>query len=235
MKTALITGGARRLGEAMSIKLASLGYNIALHYHSSSPDGLVERIHSLGVKCLPQRYDLTDKDGASELVKEAAAKLPRLELLVNNAAIFERASFTETSEQLLEKHMELNLKAPYRLSRDFALTADRGQIINIIDANAVKNNSAYAAYIISKKGLMGLTTMTALEFAPAIRVNAIAPGLILPPPGEGEKYMKEAAEKRVPLKRQGKVGDITAALEFLLKNEFITGQILFIDGGEHLR
>ncbi len=235
MSTALITGGGRRLGKAMCLKLASMGYNIALHYHSSPIEDLVEEIRSLGVKCLPFRYDLTNTRAAGELLAEVTENLPSLELLINNASIFERASVKETSDRLLDSHIELNLKAPYRLSRGFAILARKGQIVNIIDGNAVKNNSAYGAYLVSKKGLMGLTTMTALEFAPAIRVNAIAPGLILPPPGEGEGYMKKAAEKRVPLKREGDIKDITNALEFLIKNEFITGQILFIDGGEHLR
>jgi len=235
MKTALVTGGARRIGKAISLKLAAMGYNIALHYHSSSPAMLVKEIQSLGVKCVPLRCDLSDGDAAASLVRRAAEELPPLELLVNSASIFERSHVAETSEDVLDSHIEINLKSPFRLSRDFSNIAQRGQIINIIDANAVKNNSPYAAYLISKKGLLGLTEMCALEFAPGLRVNAIAPGLILPPAGKGKEYMIEAAEKRVPLKHQGSLEDITRALEFLVKNEFITGQILFIDGGEHLR
>lgn len=235
MKSALITGGARRLGRAMSLKLASMGYDIALHYHSSDPEAIAAEIRSKGVKCTPIRSDLSNSEAASELVALAKKNLPHLELLVNNASIFERASVLETTDALLDAHIELNLKTPYRLARDFARIAGKGRIINIIDANAVKNSSAYAAYLISKKGLLSLTTMTALEFAPHIRVNGIAPGLILPPPGEGEKYMEEAAVQRVPLKRQGRVEDITTALEYLINSEFITGQILYVDGGEHLR
>ncbi len=235
MKSALVTGGAKRLGKAISLKLAAMGYNIALHYYSSDPYPIAREIESLGVRCLPLQCDLSGGKAASNLVEQAVKKLPVLELLINSASIFERATVTETSERLLDSHIDLNLKAPFRLSRDFSHLAKKGQIINIIDANAVKNNSAYAAYLISKKGLLGLTKMTALEFAPKIRVNAIAPGLILPPVGKGEEYMNEAAEKRVPLKRRGRIEDITRALEFLVQNEFITGQILFIDGGEHLR
>jgi len=234
MKSALITGGARRLGRAISLRLAVMGYDIALHYHDAAPQGLIEEIQGLGVKCEAIKSDLSEPKAASDLVRLAVEACPGLDVLINNAAIFERASIKETSDALLAEHIQLNLMAPYRLSRDFARLAGRGQIINIIDANAVKNNSAYGAYMLSKKGLFGLTAMTAREFAPKIRVNAIAPGLILPPAGEGEKYMEEAAERRVPLKRRGHTDDITDALEFLNGSEFITGQILYIDGGEHL-
>ncbi|MFQ5428421.1 MAG: SDR family oxidoreductase [Thermodesulfobacteriota bacterium] len=234
-KAALITGGARRLGKAMSLELASMGYDIALHYYRSDPEAVVEEIRSKGVKCLPIRSNLGDSEAASELVSDAQQHLPCLELLINNASLFERAPAMETTDELLDAHIELNLKTPYRLSRDFARLTGEGQIINIIDANALSNRTAYAAYLISKKGLLSLTTMTALEFAPRIRVNGIAPGLILPPPGQGQEYMKEAARKRVPLKRQGRVEDVTRALEYLINNDFITGQILFVDGGEHLR
>ncbi len=234
MRSALITGGARRLGRAISLKLASMGFHIALHYHSASLDGLVEEIRDLGVQCEPIKSDLSGPEAASGLVGLAAAACPGLELLVNNAAIFERASMLETSDALLDAHMALNMMAPFRISRDFARLAEKGQIINMIDANAVKSKTAYAAYLLSKKGLFGLTAMSAREFAPKIRVNAIAPGLILPPEGEGDEYMEKAARERVPLKKRGHTDDITGALEFLIKSEFITGQILFVDGGEHL-
>jgi len=234
MRSALITGGARRLGRAMSLKLAAMGYDIALHYHGNLPDALVEEIRSNGVRCEPVKSDLSVAEEASSLIELAKKTCPGLELLVNSAAIFKRASVAETSDALLSAHIRLNLLAPYRLSRDFAGIVGKGQIINIIDANAVKNTSAYGAYMLSKKGLMGLTAMAAREFAPNIRVNAIAPGLILPPAGEGDEYMKKAALKRVPLKKQGHLDDITKALEFLITNGFITGQIIFVDGGEHL-
>lgn len=234
MKSALITGGARRLGRAISLKLAEMGYDIALHYHGAAPNSLIEEIRGLGVKCEPIKSDLSEPTAASDLVRLAVEACPGLNLLINNAAIFKRASILETTETFLSEHIQLNLLAPYRLSRDFGRLAGRGQIINIIDANAVKNNSAYGAYMLSKKGLFGLTAMAAREFAPKIRVNAIAPGLILAPAGEGDKYMEEAAARRVPLKRRGNTDDITKALKFLIESEFITGQILFIDGGEHL-
>jgi len=234
MRSALITGGTRRLGRAMSLKLASMGYDIVLHYHKSSPHGIVKKIEALGAKCETIEGDLSDAAATSNLIGLALKASPSLELLINNASIFKRASITETSDALLDAHMELNLRTPYRLSRDFASLVKKGQIINMIDANAVKSRTAYAAYQISKKGLFGLTSVSAREFAPQIRVNAIAPGLILPPEGEGDEYMEKAALKRVPLKRRGHIDDITNALAFLITNEFITGQVLFIDGGEHL-
>ncbi len=218
----------------MSLRLASMGYGIVLHHYNTEPGGLVDEILALGVRCEPLRCDLSDAEAARDLVARAAEALPGLELLVNNASIFERSPIMDTADGLLDAHLEINLRAPYVLSRDFARIARKGQIINMIDANVLKSNSAYGAYMISKKGLLGLTAMAAREFAPAIRVNAIGPGLILPPEGEGDEYLEEAAAKRVPLRKRGRVEDVLAAMEFLLTNEFITGQVLFIDGGEHL-
>ncbi len=234
MKTALVTGSARRLGRAMALRLASMGYNIALHYHTTHPGGLTAEIRSHGVRCVAMKCDLTGAGAAEDLLRHAREALPGLELLINNASVFERSTIGETSDDLLDAHLSLNLRAPYILSRDFARHAKKGQIINMIDANAVKNASAYGAYMLTKKGLLGLTEMAALEFAPCIRVNGIAPGLILPPEGEGDEYMERAAKRRVPLGRRGGVDDVLGAMEFLIGNEFITGQVLFVDGGEHL-
>jgi NAD(P)-dependent dehydrogenase (short-subunit alcohol dehydrogenase family) len=211
-----------------------MGYDIVLHYYNTEPGGLVDEIMAHGVRCEPLRCDLSDAGAAKDLVARAAEVLPGLELLVNNASIFERSSILDTTDGLLDAHLGINLRAPYVLSRDFARIARRGQIINMIDANVLKNTSAYGAYMLSKKGLLGLTAMAAREYAPSIRVNAIGPGLILPPEGQGDEYLEEAASKRVPLKKHGHVEDVLRAMEFLITNEFITGQVLFIDGGEHL-
>ncbi len=234
MKSALITGSARRLGRAMALHLASMGYNIALHYHTTEPGNLPDEIRGLGVRCAKIQCALDDLKAASGLMERAAEAMPSIEILVNNASIFKRSPIGETDDALLNAHLSINLRAPYALSRDFSRIIGRGHIINMIDANVEKNTSAHGAYMLSKKGLLGLTSMAAQEFAPHIRVNAIAPGLILPPEGLGDEYLEEAAKKRVPLRRRGHTEDVLNALEFLVKSEFITGQVLFIDGGEHL-
>ncbi len=234
MSSALVTGSARRLGRAMALRLASMGYDIALHYHTTGPGSVVEEIRAKGVRCEPIESDLSDRGATKDLLARAERALPGIEILINNASVFERSPIRDTPDELLDRHLEINLRAPYVLSREFARLRERGQIINMIDANALKNASAYGAYMLSKKGLLGLTAMAAREFAPGIRVNGIAPGIILPPPGQEEAYIEEAARKRVPLGRHGHVEDILRAMEFLITNDYITGQVLFIDGGEHL-
>ena len=168
-------------------------------------------------------------------MEKVRGDFPGLELLVNNASIFERATIKDTDEEFLQRHFDINFKAPFFLMRDFAsLSVKGGHIINIVDTRLAKAGTSYAAYLLSKKALSELTRMAAVEFAPGIRVNAIAPGLILPPEGEGEAYIEELA-KRLPLRKRGDTKDVIRAVNYFMESEFVTGEILFIDGGEHLK
>ena len=167
------------------------------------------------------------------IIEKVKNNIEDLSLLINNASIFERFKIKETGTKLFDKTFNINFKTPFILSRDFAKIVKKGDIINIVDTKIAKNNYIYAAYTLSKKSLAEFTKMAANEFGPDIRVNAIAPGLILEPEGKTAAYLDEMAEK-IPLKKKGGLEEINNALEFILLNEYITGQILFIDGGQNL-
>jgi NAD(P)-dependent dehydrogenase (short-subunit alcohol dehydrogenase family) len=159
--------------------------------------------------------------------------MPGLSLLINNASIFERADIKSTDAGFLARHLAINLQAPFLLTRDFARHCKKGSIINLLDAKLDKHIFNYAAYYLTKTGLAELTRLAAREFGPRIRVNGIAPGPILPAAGETRRSLVEKA-RALPLQRPGSVRDICAAVEFLLKNDYLTGQILYIDGGQNL-
>jgi len=235
-ETALITGGAQRIGREISIFLASLSYDIALCYNTSEKDAqdTAKAIRALDRKCELFKSDLSEEDNLYSLIPAVMKKFHDLHVLVNNASIFKRATIEKTDVELFDKHIGINLKAPFFLSKEFAKAVKRGSIINILDTRISSDRTTYAAYSLSKKALAEVTRMSALEFAPDIRVNAIAPGLILPPEGKSDEYLDRLAEK-VPLKRKGNTKNVTEAIRFLLSNDYITGQIIFCDGGEHLK
>lgn len=133
-----------------------------------------------------------------------------------------------------DQEVAVNLRAPFILSSQFACHIREGAIINILDTNVSKNKTAHVSYLLTKKSLSELTRIAALELAPQIRVNAVAPGLILPPNSKGKDYLDRLA-KNIPLKRKGEPADIAKAVHFLLENTYITGQTIFVDGGEHLK
>lgn len=234
-KAALVTGGAQRIGAEIVKKLAENGYNIALHYNSSYKNArdIKEEIELMGAKCNLFQCDFNDEKKLTLLIKQVEKVFPELSLLINNASIFIRSKTIDTELDIFNKIFNSNFKAPYILSRDFAKIAKKGNIINIIDTKIAKNDFLYSAYTLSKKILKDLTLMTAKEFAPSIRVNGIAPGVILLPIDKKGDYLKKLA-KKVPLKKKGEITDVISALEFLLNNNYITGQIIYVSGGQHL-
>lgn len=233
--TALITGGAKRIGSAIAKKLAQMGYNIALHYNTSNNDAieLKKQIENIGVRCALFKCDLSIEEEVLNLIPEAIKIFNDIDLLINNASIFNKATLIETETGLFNRTFNTNLKAPYLLIRDFAKLVKKGNIINIIDTKITKNDFLYSCYTLTKKSLKDLTLMAAKELGPEIRVNGIAPGLILEPEGKPISYLDKLA-KNIPLKKKGSVKAVTDALGFLIENDFITGQILFVDGGQHL-
>jgi pteridine reductase len=233
--TALVTGGAQRIGRAICLMLAERGYNIALHYNQSRKEAveLAREISSKGVICEVFACDLSKEKEVLLLLGKARARFHDLNLLINNASIFIPSKFERKELKLLDAHWMINFKTPFILSADFARLCKEGQVINILDTKVVMNKTSHIAYIISKKALHELTKLCAVEFAPKIRVNAVAPGIILPPPGKGKEYLQKRAQE-VPLKKTGDVRYITQSIEFLLQNDFVTGQVIFADGGEHL-
>ena len=178
--------------------------------------------------------DLFDPQATAKLIGQVHKKFPDLNLLINSASIFDQCSFKETSLELLDKNFSLHVKAPLILSREFAKICQSGQIINMLDTQITKNKTRYFPYLLTKKTLAELTKMLAVELGPAIRVNAIAPGYILPPVGQDDKEYLKTLKEKLPLKKQGDPEQIALCVEFLLTNPYVTGQILFNDGGEHL-
>lgn len=234
-KAALVTGGAKRIGKSIALKLAELGYNIALHYNHFTEEATkaCKEIESNKVKCRLYKCDLSNEKEVSGLIKSVYKDFSDLELLINNASIFPRANIIDTENELFDKVFNINLKAPFILLRDFAKLASKGLIINMLDTKISVNDNIYSAYWLTKKGLADLTLIAAKEFGPGIRVNGICPGLILPPKDKDQAYLDSLA-KKLPLQKKGSPEDITNAVEFFVKNEYVTGQFLFMDGGQHL-
>ena len=232
---ALVTGSAKRIGQALALSLARRGHDLALHYHTSERDILktARAIRKFGVRCEIFGCDLNSESATQKFIAQVHKKFPHLNLLVNSASLFIPSGFDGRNLKLFNEHMNINLKAPFILMSEFARLCKRGQIVNLLDTNIVKNKTSYAAYLLSKKALAELTKLAAVSFAPHIRVNGIAPGLILPPEGKSSSYLQKRA-RHIPLKRAGNVCSLCQSLDFLLDNSYLTGQILFNDGGEHL-
>ena len=156
-----------------------------------------------------------------------------IDILINNASIFSPSTLMDLGFGDLTRHMQVNAWAPFVISREFARLVGRGKIINLLDTKIHGYDQTHVAYILTKHMLSVLTRMCALEFAPGITVNAVAPGLILPPLGKDESYLEQLSPA-VPLKRHGGPGDIANTVIYLLKSDFVTGQVIFVDGGRHL-
>jgi len=238
-KNTLVTGAGVRLGQALAFALAEAGASVGVHYcHSTAAaEQTVAKIRRQGGQAKAIHADLQQGSSAiNALMTSAVRQLGPIDVLVNSAAIFEPALLSTIDESNFDRHLQLNLKAPLFLSQAFAeqLVEPRtGQIINIVDWRALKPAPGHLAYTISKAGLVTLTRILAQELAPRIRVNAIAPGAILPPAGAGPEYEQRIVE-RIPLGRTGRLDEISAALLYLLENEFVTGEVLCVTGGEEL-
>lgn len=236
-KTALITGAAKRVGKGMALHLAAQGWNIAIHYNTSADYAIILQ-DELKLSFSNQHFELfcADLNVTSEvenLVLKVIQKMGSVDLLINNASVFDRGDFADTTTDFLDRQMNVNFRAPFILIRNFAQLAKEGTIINFVDTRIVNNKSNFAAYSLSKKALWELTKMTALELGPNIRVNAIAPGLTLPPEEKGEDYLLKLAEN-IAMKRPGGLEPILKSLDYILNNDYLTGQLLFCDGGENL-
>ncbi len=232
---ALVTGGARRIGAAIARALAQNGYDVALHYLTSaeSAERTAGEIEEMGRRCRLFRCDLNHHEEATALIPSVREHFSHLNVLVNNASIFEPGALADTGRDLFERHFNINFKAPFFLTQAFAEGCAQGQIINILDTRVSRSDQHHAAYTLSKKALLELTRMAARELGPAIRVNGVSPGMILPPPGEVVDEL-ERRSAALPLKRIGNMANLVAAVLFLLDNPFVTGECIYVDGGEHL-
>lgn len=236
-QTVLITGASKRIGKSLVLHLAEKGWNVALHFnHSAKPTE--DLVAELSDKFPSQQFsafraNLADINEVIALIPAVVEVFGPFQLLVNNASVFDPGYLGKTSPEHFDLQMNVNLKAPFFMMRDFAHLCKTGNIINFVDTRVTSNKSNFAAYSLSKKGLWELTKMAALEFAPSIRVNAIAPGVTLAPEDKDENYLLNLAQS-IPMKRPGGIEPILKSFEYILENKHLTGQLLFADGGENL-
>ncbi|UYO73078.1 SDR family oxidoreductase [Halomonas qinghailakensis] len=231
---ALVTGGATRLGRYFAEALADKGYDIALHVNSSRDEAEVvaKTIRAKGQRCeiVPCNF-LSDSPQA--LITTAKQHFPNLSVLLNSASAYEPSPIAETDIAMLETQFRVNMFTPLLLTRYFSEAVENGQVINIIDNKVAYHQYPYAAYLLSKKSLAEMTRMAALEFAPRLRINGIAPGVVLPASQRTSDYIQWRIEG-IPVKHQGNPAHLVQALHYLLDNDFVAGQILFVDGGESI-
>jgi hypothetical protein len=235
-KNALVTGAAKRIGAAISTALAREGANVVIHYRGSEDEArkLHDEIKVAGAKAWLLQTDFEKPEEYETLIERSIALAGRLDILVNNASFFPKDSLATVTFEGLIRNMEVNAWVPFVLSRDFARLAGRGKIVNMVDSRTHDFDWSHVAYILSKHVLKVLTQVTALRYAPDIAVNGVSPGLILPPPGQDESYIDRLTDT-VPLKRHGSPEDIAQAVVYLLKSDFLTGEIINVDGGRHLK
>lgn len=235
-KVALVTGASRRIGRAIAIALAEEGVHIVAHDRRQMEMETIkvcDEVVGCGAKSWNIMADMEKPEEYETLVARALKAAGSLDILINNASIFSPSTLIDVGFSDVTRHLQVNAWAPFVLSREFSRLLGRGKIINLLDTKIQGHDPAHVAYILSKHTLSVLTKMCALEFAPTITVNGVAPGLILPPAGKDERYLDQLAQT-VPLKRHGGPEDITEAILYLLKNDFVTGQIIYVDGGRHL-
>jgi len=237
-RTVLVTGAAKRLGRAIALDLARHGWNIALHYNTSEREAraTVEDARTAGVKVATLRADLMRESDTAELVARAVKELGPLDALINSASLFENDEWVDASRASWDKHMEVNLRAPFVLSQAFAkqLPRDRkGSIVNLIDQRVLKPTPQFMSYSLSKAGLFWLNTTLAQALAPRIRVNAVGPGPTMRNPRQSETDFAHQREATV-LKSGAEPQDVCDAVRYLLDASSVTGQMIAVDGGQHL-
>ena len=234
-KTALITGAAKRIGRETALTLADRGINVVIHFNRSDGEArhLATELQQKGVKAWTIQADFRLADEYQTLIERAREMAGGLDILINNASIFPMETLADLSWSSLSANIEVNAWVPFALSRAFAQQVGRGQIVNLHDSRLKGYDWTHVGYILSKHVLAAMTGMMALEFAPHITVNAVAPGLILPPPGKDESYIQNLVHT-VPLQRHGGPQDIADAVAFLIESNFITGNVIYVDGGRHL-
>lgn len=235
-RSVLITGGVRRLGLAIAQELARAGAVLVVHQHHA--DETLEGLRAL----LPSgtgpvhllSADFSQPRSAEALFEAARKKVGELDLLVNSASIFPRHDLNTLTWEQLNDTLRINTWAPMVLARSLAAAGRPAKIVNLLDTRIDGSDPEHLAYLLSKQLLASLTRIMAVQFAPGIQVNGVAPGLILPPPGEDAAYL-QARARDLPLQRPGTPADVARAVRFLLESEYTTGEIVHVDGGRHVR
>jgi NAD(P)-dependent dehydrogenase (short-subunit alcohol dehydrogenase family) len=234
-RIALVTGGAHRVGRAFSLALAGAGCDVVVNYNTSRADAAdtVAAIEDLGRRALAVQADVSRTEDIARMLSATEETFGRLDIVVNNASLFERAPVAAIGEEDWDRVLAVNLKAPFFVAQAAAPLLRReggGTIINIADLSGLQPWPSFAHHAVSKAGLLHLTRVLARALAPDIRVNSITPGTVLPPEStEGE----DGSERRV-IERSGSTDDVARALLYLVESDFVTGENLIVDGGRLL-
>lgn len=238
-RAALVTGAAKRLGRAMALELARQGFDVAVHYAASEQEAqaTVRELALLGRRAVAVQADLSQESQATGLLDQALAQLGPIGVLVNNASLFERDEWDSVTRESWDAHLETNLRAPFVLTQAFARSlpgAAEGVVINMIDQRVWSLTPHFVSYTISKAGLWTLTQTMALALAPRIRVNAIGPGPALPSSRQTQaQFARQSAS--VPLGHGTCPDEVAAAVTAILSLPAMTGQMIALDGGQHLQ
>ena len=236
-KRALVTGAGRRVGAAIAVALGAEGMRVAVHHHASAAgaEQTCAAIRAAGGEALPIQADLGERSAARRLVDEAVSTLGGLDLLVCSAASFEAGDLEHTRDDTWDRALALNLTAPFALAQHAApsLRATRGSIALVTCVSRLTPYRGYVAYQTSKAALFQVMRLLALELAPDVRVNAVAPGTVLLPEG-WDDAQRSALEQRIPLGRVGRAEDVAGAVVHLARSEWITGAEIVVDGGRSL-
>jgi pteridine reductase len=236
-KSALITGASKRIGKEIAFALGKKGYHIFLHYHNS--EELAQKtkteLEHENISCDMIRADLQNPPDIMHMMEWIFAQKTELSVIVNNASLFEMSTLENAEIENWDALMNVNLRAPWLIIKVAAevLKRNNGCVVNILDAGIAKVWTQHAPYQISKVALAQLTKIMAATYAPHIRVNGIAPGLILPAENVSSLSWDKLLD-RIPMKRQGSTSDIAEAVLFFIDQHYITGEILFVDGGSQL-
>ena len=238
-RTALITGGAQRLGRAMALALAGAGFDIAIHCHASTDaaEATAAEIRSLGCRAVILKANLSDEAETQAMLPRAQAGLGPIGVLINNASTFDRDEWHDATRASWDAHMEPNLRAPFVLMQAFAKalpSTDQGLVINMIDQRVWSLTPHFVSYTVSKAGLWALTQTMALALAPRIRVNAIGPGPALPRPRQTQAQFDQQAAS-VPLGHGTTPEEVGRAVLAILSLPSMTGQMIALDGGQHMQ
>jgi pteridine reductase len=236
-RTALVTGAGRRIGRGIALELAAAGADVVVHYRRSrdQAEQAAEEIRRLGRRAWCVCADLSDPHEAAGLMAEAVASAGPVSILVNNASSFPSDTIVEATCESILQSVQVHALAPLVLARGLAgQNLPAGDVVNLLDSRVEDYDRLHASYHLGKRMLLTITRMLALELAPRVKVNAVAPGLVLPPEGKDESYLAGLAHTN-PLGRVGSVEAVASAARQLVESDFITGQIIYVDGGRHMK
>ncbi len=233
---ALVTGGARRVGKAITLELARAGANVVILYNVSDAEAAqtARNALALGVESMTVQCDVADLPAVQRMAKAVRARFGRLDVLVNSAGLFARHPFPTDDYDTWRRVLDITVHGSFYVSNELApllLLQQEAAIVNIVDLSVWHPWPNFTAHAVAKSGLLALTRQMALELAPRVRVNAVAPGPVMPPPRYSEERLRRSADRTL-LKRWGAPEDVARAVRFLVESDYMTGEVVRVDGGE---